>query len=716
MKKQTYSAMTVSVSVGAVTVHAERRVPVRQAEGLSSVRLFLLMVGVMLWLAPSVRSATNVIQNGSFENDGSGTFTTSDSELPGTAYYAGAAWGVYTATNWSKTSRVWFVTKGTESFPDGNYAYSLDGSDNGGKDVLAQGGLSLEAGKTYNLTFALWGPNTALTEYLDVRFTYGYSSLTDPTSGTGVLVLDNKTTVGNNGAFENVTVQFTPTVSTNYALQFIADTDAGESDGDHIWMDNVVLREVTSPFSWNVGNGVWDTVTTNWLSGGTPSVWGSNAGDAIFTNRSDAVTVTVEGGFTAETIRVGNGSNNWAKYTLLGGAGKSITATKFVTQFTNDAPANSTILTNLTMTLSGKLAAGRSWLILAGNSAVSADKFVTSDDAEFYVAGADPGTWGNLWLKDTATLRVTNGIAVTRPNRILLDGGSLYAPYLKISDLGSVGNSSVLNGGRIVALPSAQNTNFIQFAFGVNLYVSTSGAVFDSDTNTITIRTPLIHDSTGAATDGGLVKLGTGTLTFSGATNTYNGMTIVSNGTLRSAAFDNSVSSNGSVAIVSGAILDLAGYNQTVRNLMGGGIITNLAAGKTMTVTGTNTFTGTYVGSGTTVVSGVISSAGPGFIGQITMNNILALSGTLQVDVTMEGTSDLLVTQGTLDLAGARLSVVDTNNLNIDKKYVVLSYSNAPTGSFDESLLPLHWITQNDAVNKRILLRRANSGFILTLQ
>jgi autotransporter-associated beta strand protein len=480
----------------------------------------------------------------------------------------------------------------------------------------------------------------------------------------------------------------------------------------------LMVNHNPTPFVWNVGSGAWDTVTTNWLSGGTPSVWSGSLCDALFTNRSDAVTVTVDSNLTAGFIRVGNGRNDWAKYTLLGGAGKSISATKFVTQFTNDAPVNSTIITNLTMTLSGKLASGRSWLILAGNSAVSADKFVTADDAEFSVAGADPGAWGNLWLKNTATLTVSNGIAVTRPSRVLLDGGTLYAPYLKISDLGSAGNSSILNGGRIVALPSAQNTNYIQFAFGVNLYVSTSGAVFDSDTNTITIRTPLIHDSTGAAIDGGLVKLGTGALAFSGATNTYNGMTIVSNGTLRLAAFDNGVSSNGSVAVASGAFLDLAGFNQTVSNLMGGGSITNLAGGKTLTITGTNTFTGTILGGGTTVVSGVMSPAGPGFIGQMTMNNTLILSGTLQVDVATNGTSasDLLVTQGTLDLTGAKLSVVNTNNLDVDKRYVVLTYSNAPTGAFSDSLLPFHWITQNDTVNKRILLRRESSGSLLMIQ
>jgi autotransporter-associated beta strand protein len=332
-----------------------------------------------------------------------------------------------------------------------------------------------------------------------------------------------------------------------------------------------------APFSWNVGTGAWDLATTNWLWNGAAATWAGRC-DALFTNRSDAVTVTVNGNLTAETIRVGNGSNNWAKYTFVGGSGVSITATKFVSQFLNDGADKVTILTNLSMTLSGKLAAGRIWLVLAGNTAVTADKFVTSDDAEFYVAGPDLGAWGNLWLKDTATLRLTNGVVVTRPNILKLDGGTLYTSYLKISDLGSEGNSSILNGTRIVALPSAQNSDFIQFSFGNTVYVSTSGAVIDSDTNNITVKALFKHYSAGAATDGGLVKYGSGTLTLS-ATNTYNGATAVSNGTLSV----NGSLTNANITVAAGATLTGSG---TIRCRV------SAATNDLMNVSGTATLSG----------------------------------------------------------------------------------------------------------------------------
>ena len=207
-----------------------------------------LFGAAILALALATQADANLLTNASFEADASATFNDSDTELPGVAKNAGAFGGYFPVSSWSTTSRIWFLEKGTETFPDGSYALQIDGNgDAGGMDVLAQGGLSLSAGKNYRLSFSIWGgnPSSSVTEKLDVRLTRDYSSLTDPTSGTGVLVLDNKTSVANNGAFETVTVQFTPTVtSANYALQFFADNAIYQDD--HICIDNFVLSEVTN--------------------------------------------------------------------------------------------------------------------------------------------------------------------------------------------------------------------------------------------------------------------------------------------------------------------------------------------------------------------------------------------------------------------------------------------------------------------------------------
>jgi autotransporter-associated beta strand protein len=164
-----------------------------------------------------------------------------------------------------------------------------------------------------------------------------------------------------------------------------------------------------------------------------------------------------------------------------------------------------------------------------------------------------------------------------------------------------------------------------------------------------------------------------------------------------------SLPTNTALSIVSGAALDLSFSSQTVRSLAGAGTITT-AAGGTLTVTGTNSFTGTITGSGALNVTGVISPAGPGVIGTNTVTQARTFSGRLEVDVATDGSSDLLATQGTLNLTGATVSVVNPAGLNKYKQYVVLSYSVAPTGSFSDLNLPSGWKTKNDTVNKQILL------------
>ncbi|MDD4442440.1 MAG: autotransporter-associated beta strand repeat-containing protein [Kiritimatiellae bacterium] len=62
--------------------------------------------------------------------------------------------------------------------------------------------------------------------------------------------------------------------------------------------------------------------------------------------------------------------------------------------------------------------------------------------------------------------------------------------------------------------------------------VSTNGAIIDTSLANYTIGQDLLHDPDAPATDGGLVKLGTNTLTIASYGSTYTGPTVVSNGTL----------------------------------------------------------------------------------------------------------------------------------------------------------------------------------------
>lgn len=342
----------------------------------------------------------------------------------------------------------------------------------------------------------------------------------------------------------------------------------------------------------------------------------------------------------------------------------------------------------------------------SGTMSIGAHRYMRIGDTQNGVLNVQSN--GNLSI--TGWTNLVLGVTAGKAGIINLDGGVMgVQPTITGSNGVSIIN---FNGGTLRAL-----TNNAAWITGISTgAVKAGGAVIDTQTYTNTIAQALVHDAAlGATPDGGLVKLGTGTLIFAG-TNTYTGPTTISNGTLR-LAFDNGAATNSAVTVASGAALDMAGYNQSLVALAGTGLITNLNSGKTLTVTGTNTFSGSVAGGGSLVVSGVISPAGAGTIGQQTVAGPLALTGVLAVDVATDGTSDLLVTQGSLNLTGSRIAVVNTNGLNIDRQYVVLCYSNTPSaGSLGESLLPLHWTLKDDPVSKRILLRRARSGVVLTIQ
>ena len=108
-----------------------------------------------------------------------------------------------------------------------------------------------------------------------------------------------------------------------------------------------------------------------------------------------------------------------------------------------------------------------------------------------------------------------------------LNGGTLQVGSVSTgADGGSVFN---FNGGTLQATGST--SSFLQGLTSAN--VQTGGAIIDSNGNNVTVSQSLLHDtSAGApASDGGLTKLGTGTLTFTG-NNTYNGTSNVNAGTL----------------------------------------------------------------------------------------------------------------------------------------------------------------------------------------
>ena len=129
---------------------------------------------------------------------------------------------------------------------------------------------------------------------------------------------------------------------------------------------------------------------------------------------------------------------------------------------------------------------------------------------------------GATTLRDTAKIvvsgtadvvmqgNVTMGYSGNRTDYITLDGGRLSVKYLTVGNSGSQGIVT-FNGGTLRALES--NGDFLSSSLTCN--VSAKGAIIDTQSYSRTVSATLAHDSSlGEAVDGGLVKRGAGTLTF----------------------------------------------------------------------------------------------------------------------------------------------------------------------------------------------------------
>jgi len=127
-------------------------------------------------------------------------------------------------------------------------------------------------------------------------------------------------------------------------------------------------------------------------------------------------------------------------------------------------------------------------------------------------------------IADVAT-DVSLGAASSGYGTLNLSGGTLIARNI----VKGTGLSGILNfnGGRFKPRTAGYTMSGLTAA-----YVSTNGAVIDTSLAPYTLAQNLLHAPGAPAVDGGLVKLGTNTLTLTSYGSTYTGPTTVSNGTL----------------------------------------------------------------------------------------------------------------------------------------------------------------------------------------
>jgi autotransporter-associated beta strand protein len=199
-------------------------------------------------------------------------------------------------------------------------------------------------------------------------------------------------------------------------------------------------------------------------------------------------------------------------------------------------------------------------------------------------AGSTVGGTGVIDLMNTAATGATNTIN--------LNGGTLTANQIKASQAASGTRVINFNGGTLKSGSSSLAATFLASGVASTANVRNGGAIIDTNGNTVTIGQALVHSTVGGdlATDGGLTKNGTGTLTLSGA-NTYTGTTTVNAGTL--ATGSTGTFGAGNVTVLAGAALTF-GNNTSIADLA--------------TLTFTNTSTINLSFSGTETLASVYDS------------------------------------------------------------------------------------------------------------
>ncbi len=135
-------------------------------------------------------------------------------------------------------------------------------------------------------------------------------------------------------------------------------------------------------------------------------------------------------------------------------------------------------------------------------------------------------TLSGTGLLNLYALRITQS-TIAPGGVVNLNGGTLQLNYFASGGGTSVGTVN-FNGTTVQAKSGQTAFTYVTNNNNITYNVLAGGAIFDTSTNNITIGSPLVS---GSSPDGGLTKLGTGTLTLTNA-NTYTGNTTINAGEL----------------------------------------------------------------------------------------------------------------------------------------------------------------------------------------
>ena len=326
---------------------------------------------------------------------------------------------------------------------------------------------------------------------------------------------------------------------------------------------------------------------------------GSNANNnTIIITNGGRFARSVAGGGTALSIGNGNSAayNSLRIYTNstcdMGNVTLVVGAASFA--INNNLTVSGGILTNVgTVNLGGNAgtvtnASNNSFIVTNGGRAYLNNTLNLGNPGgksgsvgSFVTVGGGTGI-SVLSLAGVTSLRL-NGFNSLSTNAYvtLFTGGVLTNAFI---EFGGANPTLNFNGGTLIArtvggaMISTNNSTVLPV--NPNIYVQAGGAMIDDNgVSAVMNALPLQHDpALGGTADGGLIKLGAGTLTLTNGANTYTGPTTVSNGTL----LVNSSIASAAVVEPGAALGGLGTINGTV-TVNSGGKIRLGASGSTLT-------------------------------------------------------------------------------------------------------------------------------------
>ena len=581
-----------------------------------------------------------------FNDSGSGTVLVSNTVSPASVTVNNSVAYAFRGTGQINS------TLGLTKLGSGTVTLSLPGSYSG-STVVSNGTISLGASQTFanlsgNGTVATAAGAPMLTANNSTNSTFSGSlqgSLSVTKTGSGTLTLSGtgSSTSGSlivNGGSVNVSGGSTAFGTGVSRVGYLANSGDLTMTGGSLTTGGEL--QVGGSDQNGTANNATGTVT---VANATLSVGALTVARGNNNQNTVSGTVTLNGGGTlnseGDTLLGFAGNNNLGKIVLNGGTLNVATTTKRWLIMSEWDTALSQIDVN-----SGQVN------INAGTDI----RFATQGNTGTNVINLNGGAItfysdNHTTIGGTGVVDLHQGNGSTVDNTFNLNGGTLAVSGVLSAN--TSGNQTFnFNGGTLKAV--ANNASFVNLGGSAVANVRNAGAIIDSAGFNVTIPQVLQHSAISGdnATDGGLTKIGNGTLTLSGA-NTYTGTTTISNGVL---AVTGSLST-GAVHVKSGAIL------------AGNGVING-----PVTDNGDGVYPADFLGA---------SYAGT----TLTINNTLTMNGTVTMCISKTGgtlTNDVITGITTANYGGTLVITnvtSDANSLTTSDSFQLFN-AGAHTGNF----------------------------------